>query len=130
VDLQSAYASGKHLASRSIWDRSPFSLTESLLKSGLNYPLTATWLHDTSWPRPLLSDNEATYPCTTSKLGPAVSVSPKAQTDFSWANTGPLLTSLVPFRTRLAHIENASSDFGNKILAEQKGLREVLRNEV
>lgn len=45
VDLQSAYASGKHLVSRSIWDRSPFSLTESLLKSGLNYPLTATRLH-------------------------------------------------------------------------------------
>lgn len=71
VDLQSACTvSGKCLVSRSIWDRSPFSLTETLLKSGPNYFLTATWLHNTSWLSPLLSDNKATYPCTTSKLGP------------------------------------------------------------
>lgn len=63
VDLQSAcMVSGKHLVSRSIWDRSPFSLTESLLKSGPNYLLTAMWLHDTSWPSPLLSDNKVTHP--------------------------------------------------------------------
>lgn len=70
-------ASGKHLVSRSMWDRSPFSLTESLLKSGLNYPLTEMWLHSTSWLSPLLSDNEATYPCTTSKLGPLLVFSPR-----------------------------------------------------
>lgn len=69
--LQSACTvSGKCLVSRSIWDRSPFTLTESLLKSGPNYLLTATWLHDILWQSPLFADNKATHPCTSSKLGP------------------------------------------------------------